>query len=111
MFLPHVKREISEQTRRAEINISDEERERLFNGVERPRDKETENGIYKRVGDTLVFKYAAPKRLGTLRMQFDPDYTGESVTKNREIKLFAMKIIMVLRIYISSVRTLFKRNK
>ena len=92
MFLPHIKREVSEQTRRAEINISEEEKARLFNGVERPRDGETENGIYKQVGETLTFKYSAPEKLGTLRMQFDPDYTRDSVTQNREIKLFAMKI-------------------
>ena len=92
MFLPHIKREISEQTRRAEINISTEERARLFNGVERPRDGGEENGIYQQIGDSLIFKYNTPEKIKTLRMQFDPDYTRDSVTANREIKLFAMKI-------------------
>ncbi len=92
VFLPHIKREASEQTLKAKINISAEERERLFNGIERPRDGETENGIYVKVGDSLTFKYDAPEKLGTLRMQFDPDYSRDSVTENREIKLFAMKI-------------------
>lgn len=74
------------------LNISDEEREVLFNGVERPRDEKTENGIYLGEGDTLTFKYDAPESIGLLRMQFDPDYSRDSVTENREIKLFAMKI-------------------
>ena len=92
IYLPHVARGISEQTLSAKLNISDSEREVLFNGIERPRRYEGENEITQNVGDSLVFTFDKPERLGTLRLRFDPDYSRQSITPNKKMQVFAMKL-------------------
>jgi len=90
--LPHVPRRVSEQTLRARINLSDAERAVLFNGVERPRIKDGENGVVQRVGDSLIFTFDAPEAIDTLRLRFDPDYSRLSISDNKKMRVFAMKL-------------------
>ena len=91
-FLPHIARKVSEQTLRAKLNISDEEREILFNGIERPRKVAGENGITQKVGDSLSFTFAEAEEIGSLRLRFDPDYTRRSVSDNMKMRAYAMKL-------------------
>ncbi len=92
MFLPHIKREQSELAKKAKLNISHSERETLFNGVERPRTEIGENLISQNVGDSLIFDFDRESTVKTLRLVFDPDYSRESISENRKMRVFAMKL-------------------
>ncbi|MBQ8849521.1 MAG: FAD-dependent oxidoreductase [Clostridia bacterium] len=92
VFLPHVARRIPTLTNEATLNISDEERAILFNGIERPRKYDGENSVTQKVGDSLIFSFDAPRRIGALRLRFDPDYSRESITPNLKMRVFAMKL-------------------
>ncbi len=92
VFLPHIPRPTSELARSAKLNISDAEREVLFSGVERPRTEIGENLIYQNVGDSLVFDFGKKQNVGTLRLMFDRDFTRESVSPNRKMQVFSMKL-------------------
>ena len=92
VFLPHIKRQVSEQTLRAKLNISDEARQILFNGIERPRTAVGENGIVQQVGEDLTFTFDKAEKIGSLRLRFDPDYGHTSVSDNYKMRVFAMKL-------------------
>ena len=92
VFLPHVKREVSEMTKSAAFNLSEEEREILLNGWERPRKTPTENSIAQGVGDTLTLRFDKPRYVDTLRLCLDPDFSRESISVNKKMRVFAMKL-------------------
>jgi len=92
VFLPHVLRKPSALTLSAKLNISDDERAVLFNGLERPRNEIYENSIAMELTDALTFTFDAPTALPTLRLRMDPDYTRESISINRKMRVFAMKL-------------------
>ncbi|MBQ9774296.1 MAG: FAD-dependent oxidoreductase [Clostridia bacterium] len=90
VFLLHTKREATELTRNARLNLSDAERDALLNGWERPRTGEMENGVCMPLGEGLTFSFDCPVSIGGLRLRFDPDYGRTSVTSHRELSDFAM---------------------
>jgi len=93
VFLPALKREISALTREAELNLSDDEREILFSGIERPRAEGDEgNKIVLDKGDSIEFSYDAEKHIDTLRIQLDLDYRRQSVSPNMKMQWFAQKL-------------------
>ena len=92
VFLPHIKREISKLTTEAAINVSDEERSILLNGLERPRTDINENSIIQRVGDELILRFEESRDVNCLRLCFDPDFTRESISDNKKMRVFAMKL-------------------
>ena len=92
MFLPHIPRRLSEQTLRASVNLTEEERRTLLNGVERPRADGDENGIVQKVGDSLIFTFDHPEEISTLRLRFDPDFSRMSISDNLKMRVFAMKL-------------------
>ena len=92
VFLPHIKREVSKLTRAAVINVSEEDRSRLLNGLERPRSDINENSIIQSVGDELTLRFKEPKEVKYLRLCFDPDFTRESISENKKMQVFAMKL-------------------
>ncbi len=92
VFLPHVKREVSNLTKSATFNLTDAEREILLNGIERPRIDPDENLITQNVGDNLTLRFTKPEKINSLRLCFDPDFTRESVSDNRKMRVFAMKL-------------------
>lgn len=92
VFLPHIKREVSKLTKAALINVSDEERSILLNGLERPRTDINENSIIQRVGDELILRFEEPQSVNCLRLCFDPDFTRESISDNKKMRVFAMKL-------------------
>ena len=92
VFIPGIKRAIPEKTKVANINISEDEREILLNGVERPRSDEEQNSIIINKGDALRFTYASPVEIKELRIMFDPDYNRMSVSPNIKNRVFAQKL-------------------
>ena len=91
-FLPHLRRPVSELTEKARLNLSAEDRERLLNGMERPRVEGDENGIWQDVGDELRFSFDTPQAVGSLRLQLDPDHTRMSISDNFKMRVFCMKL-------------------
>ncbi len=92
VFLPHLLNEPSALTRSAKFNLSDEERERLLDGRERPRKKEDIVGIRQPLGSRLTFTFDTPQKLGRLRLRFDPDFERYSISDNLKMRVFAMKL-------------------
>lgn len=92
VFLPHTKREVSELTQRAAFNITDVERDILLNGWERPRMDAEENSIKQKIGDELRLSFEKTKKISTLRLCFDPDFTRASISDNKKMRVFAMKL-------------------
>ena len=91
-FLLHIPREPSALTQEAALNLSGEEREKLLNGIERPRVEGDENGIWQEIGESLRFCFDTPREIGSLRLQFDPDFTRMSVSSNWKMRIYAMKL-------------------
>ncbi len=92
VFLPHIKREVSTLTKDADINVSEEERNVLVNGMERPRSDANENSIVQSIGDMLTLSWKEPQSVDSLRICFDPDFTRESISDNKKMRVFAMKL-------------------
>lgn len=92
VFLPHIRREVSELTKRASFNITDYERDILLNGLERPRIELDENAITQNVGDSLIMHFDRAETISTLRLCFDPDFTRETISDNQKMRIFAMKL-------------------
>lgn len=92
MFLPHIKREISPLTKRAKINLESDEIKVLQNGIERPRTVAGENAIKLPLDKDLTFTFDKEEYVDILRMRFDPDYERFSISKNRKMRVFAMKL-------------------
>ncbi len=92
VFLPGVKREISELSKKAKLNLSDSDREILFNGTDRPREDYGENGICLEVGENITFTFERKEKVNTLRIAFDPDYSRMSISPNRKMRIFAQKL-------------------
>lgn len=91
-FLPHIRRKSSELTLKAKFDLTEEERERLLNGIERPRCEYGENSIVQKVGESLTLRFDAPEMIDSLRLCFDPDFSRESISDNKKMRVFAMKL-------------------
>ncbi len=92
VFLPHVKRQTSALALSAKLNVSEQDRKILFNGIEQPRTSADENKITQKIGDSLIFEFPSPTHVGTLRLMFDRDFSRESVTPNKKMQVFTMKL-------------------
>ena len=92
IYLPDIKRTIPEVSLHASVNISDEQKQILFNGVERPRYDGKINYIELPVGSSLVFDLQRKTRLKRLRIQFDLDYSRKSISPNTKMQRFAMRM-------------------
>ncbi len=92
VFLPNMKRRVSDLSRRAKLNLSNSDREVLFNGVDRPRKEYGENAISLEVGDSIIFTFAKKEKINKIRIAFDPDYSRKSISPNRKMRIFAQKL-------------------
>lgn len=92
VFLPGIPRQIPALSRAAALNLPEAEKQILFNGIERPRPDAPPNGIVLKQNEPLVFTFAQPVALQQLRLQFDPDYSRESISPNRKMRIFAQKL-------------------
>lgn len=92
VFLPDVLRKIPQLTKLAKVNLSKEDCETLFNGIERPRKLVQENRITLALEDSIQFEYSNPTDINELRIQFDLDYLRKSVSPNWKMQVFAQKL-------------------
>lgn len=92
IFLPRLKREIPALSKEAKMNISDEMKAILQNGIDRPRVDTGVNSITLNKGDELTFTFDEKKKIERLRIQFDMDFLHESVSENMKMTWFAQKI-------------------
>ena len=92
VFLPDVFRKIPQVSLLADVNLSYEDREVLFNGIDRPRSDDEQNLITLSLGGHIQFNYAQPTEITGLRLQFDLDFTRQSVSPNIKMQWFAQKL-------------------
>ena len=92
VFLPGVVRKISDINTFATVNLSDDDKKLLFNGIDRPRSDEQLNRITLDVGDEFCFEYGTPIEAKELRLQFDPDFSRKSLSPNMKMRVFAQKL-------------------
>ncbi len=92
IMIPGMKREISGLTRSARVNLSEADKEILFNGIDRPQSDTEYNCIELEKNSVVEYSYDDDKRFGTLRIQFDLDYQRKSVSPNMKMQWFAQKL-------------------
>ncbi len=92
VFLPHTKHQYSQLTKSAKLNLTDKEREILLNGIERPREYAGENAIEQNVGDSLTFTFEKEQKIKGIRLCFDPDFERMSISDNKKMRIFTMKL-------------------
>ena len=94
-YIPRQVREIPALSRAATLNLSDADREMLFNGKERPSKGPektlTEEFIRVKKGGSIRYTFDAPTHVERLRIYFDPDFSRESVSINKKMRVFAQK--------------------
>ncbi len=90
-FIPGKVREIPALSREASLNIPEGERELLFNGIERPDAEFNRNYAVLPVGGEITFDFGEEKALTELRIVFDPDFSRESVSRNKKMRVFAQR--------------------
>ncbi len=92
VFLPNIKRNISETCLLAKTNLKKEDSDILFNGIDRPRTFDGENAVELELGSEIIFTFNDAKRIKELRIALDPDYDRLSLSKNRKMRIFAQKL-------------------
>ena len=92
-FIPGTVREIPELTKTAKINLPESELALLQNGIERPDENMTVNYATLNIGDALEFDFGEEKELAELRLVFDPDFSRQSITPNKKMRVFAQKLM------------------
>lgn len=90
-YLPGFTRKIPQLTLDAKLNVSDEQRALLWNGIERPDAEMSVNYASFDKGDTLEFDLGGKKKISELRLVFDPDFSRESVSVNKKMRVFAQR--------------------
>lgn len=91
-FLPHIRRCSSEMAHAAQMNVTEEERLRLLQGFERPRQEGEICGIVQKPGESLCLSWEKEQEIGVLRLKFDPDFSRLSISPNEYMRRFAQKI-------------------
>lgn len=91
-YLPGFVRNIPELSKSAKLNLSDADRELLFNGCERPDEEGKINYVSLNKGDSITFDFGKETELHELRVLFDLDYSRKSVSANKKMRVFAMRL-------------------
>ena len=93
IFIPFTTRKISDISKKARTNLSENDISKLFNGIERPRFENDEgNKIQLKKGETIEYTFDSETQIDTLRIQFDLDYKRTSVSPNQKMQVFAQKL-------------------
>ena len=90
-FLPGLARQMPALTQKAEINLPADQLALLQDGIERPR-AEADHAAVLPLGGELTFSFAAPETVSELRCVFDPDFSRESISPNKKMKVFAQRL-------------------
>jgi hypothetical protein len=91
-YLPGLTRKIPELSKSAKLNLSKKDREVLFNGIERPLDDQPCNHIVLDKGGEITFSFDKTMHIDHLRVVFDPDFSRESISQNKKMRVFAQKL-------------------
>lgn len=92
IFLPGVLRKLPALSKAAKVNLSTNQQEILFNGMDRPSSDQQQNSITLDLEDNIQFEYPSPTNVNELRIQFDLDYSRQSVSPNWKMQVFALKL-------------------
>ncbi len=84
-------REMPDLTKRASIDLPAPELTLLQDGIDRPR-KNEDHAATLPVGGALTFTFDAPEQLSELRIVFDPDFTRETISPNKKMRVFAQRL-------------------
>lgn len=90
VFLPHTQRRYTKLSLSAQLNLSREERARLFSGVERPVTRYGENDITVREGESLVFEWKEKQFIKGIHLVFDEGLDREWLPG--KLKKFAYRL-------------------
>lgn len=60
--------------------------------MDRPSSDQQQNSITLDLEDNIQFEYPSPTNVNELRIQFDLDYSRQSVSPNRKMQVFALKL-------------------
>ncbi len=90
VMLPGRKRRIPSLTLGARCNLSEEDKNLLFDGFERP-EKTAAHNIKLPLGEPIVFSFDSPTRVNELRIVFDPDFSRKSLSPHAKMQLFAAR--------------------
>ena len=90
-YLPWHTREIPAISREAKLNLTEEQKALLHNGIERPDKDNTVNYVALNVGDEIVYDFGKPTELHELRLMFDPDFSRKSISKHVKMRTFAQR--------------------
>lgn len=90
-YIPYSVRRIPSLTLSSKVNLPEADKAILWNGKERPDAEWTQNYITLKKGSTLRYDFGTPTALSELRIVFDLDYSRESVSVNRKMRVFAQK--------------------
>ncbi len=90
-FVPGSHREMPALTKRAAIDLPEAELALLQDGIDRPR-KEADHAATLPVGGAITFTFDAPEQISELRIVFDPDFTRETISPNKKMRVFAQRL-------------------
>ncbi|MBO7175805.1 MAG: FAD-dependent oxidoreductase, partial [Clostridia bacterium] len=90
-YLPWHTREIPAISREAKLNLSEEQKALLHNGIERTDKNNTINYVTLNIGDEITYDFGKPTALHELRLMFDPDFSRKSISKNVKMRTFAQR--------------------
>jgi hypothetical protein len=93
-FLPHVVREMPFLSLGAELNLPEEQKDILFDGIERMTKDGKTHSVAIGEGNAIVFRFHRTTMVSRLRMVLDLDFTRSSVSPFTSIQKFAMRCHM-----------------
>ncbi len=92
VMIPNLAREIPALSKKAKLNLSDEDKAVLFDGIERSRTEGDKHFIELNKGDALSFTFDKEEQISNLRLVFDLDYSRTSVSPNWKMRVFAQRL-------------------
>ena len=88
-YLPGLVRAIPEETLRAGCSLLESQRSVLQNGIERPLQGKT-NAVPFSPGQDIAFSFEPPFAASSvLRIVFDPDFSGKSISNDPQLRRYA----------------------
>jgi hypothetical protein len=91
-FLPGLVRKIPELSRKASLNLSEKDKAILFNGRERPYDDHPVNYVELDKGGEITYTFNNKEFIKRLRIVFDLDFSRQSVSENKKMRVFTQKL-------------------
>lgn len=90
-YLPERAREIPALTLNAKVELPDDQKSLLFNGLERPDEAGTVNYVTLPLGAEIKYDFGKEEELHELRIMFDRDFSRMSISKNKKMRVFTQR--------------------